>query len=93
MDSGSLLPGKYTFEKYVGGNFLGEIVRWARGKESPDISCSVCRCTLACLVEESLLAVEDPAGLLHLPHSLPSALVTQVSTQLHTVHIRDRGYF
>ena len=28
VDGASLLPGKYTFEKYVGGNFLGEIVRW-----------------------------------------------------------------
>ena len=28
VDAASLLPGKYTFEKYIGGNFLGEIVRW-----------------------------------------------------------------
>ena len=27
VDSASLLPGKYTFEKFIGGNFLGEIVR------------------------------------------------------------------
>ena len=27
VDSASLLPGKYTFEKYIGGNFLGEIAR------------------------------------------------------------------
>lgn len=27
VDGASLLPGKYTFEKFIGGNFLGEIVR------------------------------------------------------------------
>ena len=27
VDGASLLPGKYTFEKYIGGNFLGEIAR------------------------------------------------------------------
>ena len=27
VDAASLLPGKYTFEKFIGGNFLGEIVR------------------------------------------------------------------
>ena len=28
VDAASLLPGKYTFEKYIGGNFLGEIARY-----------------------------------------------------------------
>ena len=28
VDEASLLPGKYTFEKYIGGNFLGEIARY-----------------------------------------------------------------
>ena len=28
VDSASLLPGKYTFEKFIGGNFLGEIARY-----------------------------------------------------------------
>ena len=27
VDDACLLPGKYTFEKYIGGNFLGEIAR------------------------------------------------------------------
>merc|ERR1719228_1429235 len=58
VDEASLLPGKYTFEKYIGGNFLGEIVRSA----------------LAKLQSEELLDLADPDQQLGRQHSFSSSM-------------------
>lgn len=62
VDEASLLTGKYTFEKYIGGNFLGEIARYALEK----------------LQTEGLLHLEDPQLQISKENSFPSKFITDI---------------
>merc|ERR1711892_274243 len=62
VDAASLLPGKYTFEKYIGGNFLGEIVRYALEK----------------LQKCGHLHLTDPNNLVFKQNSFPSKFLTEI---------------
>jgi len=62
VDEASLLPGKYTFEKYIGGNFLGEIARFCLEK----------------LHTEGLLHLQDPQQMISRQNSFPSKMITDI---------------
>ena len=62
VDRASLLPGKYTFEKYIGGNFLGEIARYILEK----------------LSSSGILELTDPKNLIRRENSFPSKYITEV---------------
>jgi len=62
VDEASLLPGKYTFEKYIGGNFLGEIARYALEK----------------LQKCGHLHLTDPNNLVFKQNSFPSKFLTEI---------------
>lgn len=62
VDEASLLPGKYTFEKFIGGNFLGEIARYALEK----------------LHKTGLLHLNDPHHLITQINSFPSKFITEI---------------
>jgi len=56
------LPGKYTFEKYIGGNFLGEIARFCLEK----------------LHTAGLLHLQDPQQMISRQNSFPSKMITDI---------------
>jgi len=71
VDEASLLPGKYTFEKYIGGNFLGEIARFALEK----------------LQSGGLLHLKDLQHLISKPNSFPSKFITDIEKDKRNYNI------
>jgi len=62
VDAGSLLPNKYTYEKYCGGNFMGEIARIVMCK----------------IYDSGLFDFSDKNKILQKEQSFPTKFITQI---------------
>ena len=62
LDQRSLLPGAYTFEKYIGGKYLGEAVRLVLEK----------------LVDEGILLTKAPRSMFPQPWTLETVTVSTI---------------
>lgn len=65
VDAGSLLPNKYTYEKYCGGNFMGELARIVMCK----------------IYDSGLFNFSDKNKILNKEQSFPTKFITQIDLE------------